>query len=157
MSCLDERTPEDDETSLIRVGDRLPAFRVRLMDGTWLSADSLMGCRSVVVLFNTGCRDCQQELPIVDSLFRDHDDEPDVRFVAIAREEEAETIWDFWDAHDMALPFAAQADRSIYNLFATSVIPRIYLSGSDGVVRYMHTDRDMPYRRQLEEEFGTLK
>lgn len=157
VSCVDDNTSAPDGAHEVGVGDSLPPFRVRLMDGEWLSRDSLMGRRSVVCLFNTGCPDCRQELPVVDSLFRHHGTKADVRFVAIAREEEAETIWPFWDKQGLTLPFSAQPDRTVFNLFAQSRIPRIYLSGSDGIVRFVHTDQSMPQIGQLEDEFGRLK
>ena len=157
VSCIGDDESSANGAQEITVGDSLPAFRVRLMDGEWVSRDSLQGRRSVVCLFNTGCPDCRQELPVVDSLFRRHGGEADVRFVAIAREEEAETIWAFWDEQKLTLPFSAQPDRTVYSLFAVSRIPRIYLSGPDGIVRFIHTDQLMPDIRQLEKEFERLK
>lgn len=154
-ACVDDEQPAD--PLLVHVGDSLPAFRVRLMDGSWLSRDSLVGRRSVVVLFNTGCGDCRRELPVVDSLYVRHRAETGVRFVAIARAEEAESIWAFWDERGLTIPFSAQADRSVYNLFATSVVPRLFLSGTDGIVRFAHDDQQMPDLAQLEREFGQLK
>lgn len=154
-SCNDDDEPED--PALVHVGDSLPDFSVRLMDGSWLRRDSLVGRRSVVVLFNTGCGDCRRELPVVDSLYVNHRHEADVRFVAIARAEEAESIWAFWDEKELTIPFSAQADRTVYNLFAKSVVPRLYLSGTDGIVRFAHDDQQMPDLAQLEREFGQLK
>jgi len=153
---MDDEVETTDEAAIIKVGDSLPQFNVRMMDGSFMSTDSLLGRRSVVTLFNTGCRDCKQELPILDSLYRNHKDDADVRFVAISREEEAETIWEFWDAHEMILPFSAQADRTVYSLFAKSVIPRLYLSGPDGKVKFMHDDQQMPSLSDLEKELQSL-
>lgn len=157
VSCHQDGDSSADGNQEVAVGDSLPAFRVRLMDGSWVSRDSLIGHRSVVCFFNTGCPDCRQELPMVDSLFRSHGTKADVRIVAIAREEEAETIWDFWDTKGLTLPFSAQTDRTVYSLFAKSRIPRIYMSDTDGIVRFLHDDQTMPDIQQLEEEFGQLK
>lgn len=54
-----------DETSVIRVGDRLPSFTVDVIDGssrTLFNSSSLQG-QTVIVFFNTECKDCQRELP----------------------------------------------------------------------------------------------
>ena len=42
------------------------------------------------------------------------------------------------------MPYAARPDREIYNLFATSVVPRIYISDAAGIVRYIMTDSPNP-------------
>lgn len=154
-ACSHDDDPED--AAVVHVGDSLPAFSVRMMDGTWMSRDSLVGRRSVVVLFNTGCGDCRQELPVVDSLYVRHRADADVRFVAIARAEESESIWAFWDERELSMPFSPQPDRAVYQLFANSVIPRLFLSGPDAIVRFAHDDQAMPDLQQLELELAALR
>ncbi len=61
------------------------------------------------------------------------DDEPDFRMLAISREENEESVAAYWAANGLLIPYSPQEDRRIYNLFATSIIPRIYFC-RDGIV-----------------------
>ena len=153
VSCINEHDEEKQKASAdIQVGDPLPVFDVVMSDGQHVNTDSLRGKRAVVVFFHTGCPDCQQELPRLDSLYRSLRYVPDFRLICIAREQKKEEIQKYWESKHLSLPYSPQSDRQIYNLFASSIIPRIYIASPEGIVRFVHDDRDMPYCRQLEEE-----
>ena len=53
--------------------------------------------------------------------------------------------------------YSPQSDRTIYHLFATSRIPRIYISDSKGIIRYIHTDEVLPTCETLQAELQTIK
>ena len=128
-----------DDSSIIRVGDRLPSFTVDVIDGssrTLFNSNSLQGS-TVIIFFNTGCKDCQRELPELNDYYLLHRDEPGFRMVAIAREESEESISAYWLEHGLSIPYSPQSDRRIYNLFATLTIPRVYFCNSDGIVTWM--------------------
>ena len=79
----------------VKVGDRLPLFSVETVqaDGTTarFSTTQLTG-ETVIVLFHTGCQDCQRELPRLNAYYLQHRSEPGFQMVAISREEGAESI-----------------------------------------------------------------
>ncbi len=147
MACVEEDSSAD--ASIVKVGDELPNFSVYTSDSIHVSRDSLVGHRSVVVFFNTSCADCRKELPCVDSLYRALSTSDDFRLVCIARNEETPSIEQFWDEHNLEMPYSPQNDRRVYNLFARSIIPRIYISSKDGVVRFVYGDSFMPSFNQL--------
>lgn len=63
-----------DESSIVRVGDRLPVFSVEVTDGSEHSvfnSNSLEGT-TVIVFFNTSCQDCQRELPELNAYYLRH-------------------------------------------------------------------------------------
>jgi peroxiredoxin len=152
-SCISEHENEKQGASAdVQVGDPLPVFEVTMADGQQVNTDSLLGKRAVVVFFHTTCPDCQKELPRLDSLYRAHHQESDFRLICVARAQKKEEIQPFWEREHLSLPYSPQPDRSIYNLFAGSIIPRIYIASPDGIVRFTHDDKDMPSFRQLEEE-----
>ena len=62
-----------------------------------------------------------------------------VKFAVISREEGKETIDHFWKANSLTLPYSAQSDRTVYNLFADSRIPRVYIC-LDGIIKAVFTD-----------------
>lgn len=136
-----------DATSIVRVGDQLPDFSVEVIDGssrTLFNIGNLEGM-TVIVFFHTGCVDCQRELPELNSYYLRHQKEPGFRMVAIAREESEESIADFWQQHNLSIPYSPQTDRRIYNLFATQYIPRVYICSAQGIVLWMGVENfDLP-------------
>lgn len=121
----------------VKVGDRVPAFSVEtvLADGSTatFSTAQLTG-ETVIVLFNTSCGDCQRELPRMNDYYLQHRHEKGFQMVAISRAEGAESVAAYWKEQGLSIPYSAQTDRRIYNLFASSIIPRTYFCSADGSV-----------------------
>lgn len=133
----DEEPSESEER--VKVGDRLPSFSVEVIDGdsTYVfSSDRLTG-RTAIVFFHTECKDCQRELPELNDYYLRHRDEPGFQMVAIAREESEPEIAAYWQEHGLSIPFSPQDDRRIFNLFASSTIPRVYISSPSGIVEWV--------------------
>ena len=126
----------------IQPGDRIPAFQLELNDGTSLNSADLLGSPSLIVFFHTACGDCQRTLPVVQQTYEQYGEK--VRFVAISRAESAVDIRSWWKGNGITLPFSAQEDRQIYELFASSRIPRIYIANSQGVVVSCYDDNPCP-------------
>lgn len=129
----------------LQPGDMLPEFSVVMSDGSIVSTRSLSGRRSVICLFNTGCQDCRQELPELQRAYEicsAMDSQP--QFVCIARDENAADIAEFWKTNNLTLPYSSQDGRSIYELFAKSGIPRIYISDESLKIIAAYGDTSMP-------------
>ena len=121
----------------VKVGDRVPAFSVEtvLADGsTAMFSTARLTGETVIVLFNTSCGDCQRELPRMNDYFLQHSGDKGFQMVAISREEGAESVAAYWKEQGLSIPYSAQTDRRIYNLFATSIIPRTYFCSADGII-----------------------
>ena len=134
---------EPDGPSLI-AGDPLPEFSVTMNNGEVISTNSLKGTIPVIVFFNTGCSDCQKELPVIQKLWEEYNNTQGVKIVAIAREEKADEIRNYWKKNGLSLPYSPQDTREVYNLFATSIIPRIYIANRDGIITSTFDDSKMP-------------
>ncbi len=134
--------PADPEGGNVGVGDALPEFSVTLSDGSSVSTGSLLGEVSLIMFFSTECPDCQEVLPIVQSIYDEYGSQ--LRFVLISREEGAESIYAYWLEHSLSMPYSAQSNREIYRLFATSGIPRIYISDRTLTVRSAFSDSPLP-------------
>lgn len=121
---------EDDEPEVsLGVGDAVPRFSVTLNDGSLFDYSVMQQHPCVVVFFDTSCPDCRAALPIVQSVSRREAVVlQGIRFVCIARAEAEASIASFWAAAHLSLPYSPQSDRSVYNLFANRVIPRIYVT-----------------------------
>jgi peroxiredoxin len=140
VGCVVDSSEEPAESvERVKVGDRLPSFSVDVIDGetTYVFSSDRLSGRTVIVFFHTSCSDCQRELPELNDYYLRHRSDPGFSMIAIAREESEESIAAFWQAHQLAIPYSPQPDRSIYNLFALSTIPRAYRCAADGTVVWM--------------------
>ena len=164
-SAIDDEIGGDEviEADSLVVGDRLPEFEVTMNDGSVVRTADLLGQPSVVVLFSVDCPDCRHELPEVQKLWdRSRQGEltgngQPLPIVLIARKNTAEDIEPFWQTAGLTMPYSPQPDRKVYSLFAPRVIPRIYISDAQGIIRYMHLDMSMPSAETLAEEIKTLR
>ena len=145
-SCIKDRIPQGAD---LEVGARLPEFSVTMNDGSTVSTADLLGDISCIVFFHTGCPDCQKTLPLIQELY-DRYGNGTARFVCISREEGAGPVAEYWSANGYTIPYSAQDDRRIYNLFATFAVPRIYISDRDGIIRSIWTDSPIPTFVELE-------
>ena len=144
VSCVvDEPGHDGDDTDLVRVGDRLPSFSVEVIDGVdryTFSSEVLTG-PTVIVFFNTSCSDCQRELPVLNDYYLQHSSAPGFQMVAIAREETEESIRAYWEVNNLSIPYSPQSDRSVYNLFATMTIPRVYFCSHTGLITWIGIEK----------------
>lgn len=129
---------EDDNevTERVNVGDRVPLFTVDVVnDGvhSTFSTAQLTG-ETVIVFFNTTCPDCQRDLPKLNQYYLKHKADEGFQMVAISREEGEEDVAAYWKDKGLQIPYSAQNDRRIYELFASSIIPRIYFVSAQGIV-----------------------
>ena len=108
-------------------------------DGTVVSDEGLAGSVSVVMFFHTSCPDCRQALPRMQQIYDEYASKG-VAFALISREDAEQDIEAYWNEQGLKMPYSAQNDRGVYNLFASSRIPRIYISDENGIVRYIFTD-----------------
>lgn len=116
-------------------GDDVPEFTATLQDGSSWSSASMRGRGAVLVFFNTGCSDCRRELPQVQTAYEECAAKGmPVDFICIAREQAAADISGWWDSHGLTMPCSPQPDRSLYNLFASAGIPRVYVVSPGGVI-----------------------
>lgn len=139
---------EKDSGADLKVGDHLPDFSVKMNDGRVVTDGDLIGGISCVVLFHTSCPDCQNTLPSIQRLYDEYAPET-VRFALISREEGAEEIESYWIEMSYNMPYSAQESRKVYNKFASSRIPRVYISDKDGIIRYIYTDNPIPSYDEL--------
>lgn len=143
-SCIleDINSPDSDTpTFSLQPGDSLPHFSIEMDSGTTISTDALRGRQTFLLLFSTSCPDCRGYLPVIQ---RFHELRPEAVILAISREESAESLIDYWGRHDLTIPYSVQTSREIYNLFASSGIPRLYISGPDLTITHAYSPEKLP-------------
>ena len=137
-SCIKDRQTGDD----LVIGSHIPDFTISNNDGSMVSGESLRDGVSCIVFFYTGCPDCQKTLPAVQKIY----DEYSVRgvsFALISREETEDTISPYWQSNGYTMPYSAQSDRRVYELFARTRVPRVYIC-KEGIIKHIFTDMPAP-------------
>ena len=135
VSCIKEGTGQQE----LVAGDHLPDFVVTMSDGAQVSGKQLSSGVSCVVFFTTACPDCRNTLPHLQRLYEEYAS-CGVKFALISREEGAESIAAYWDSEAFTMPYSAQDDRIVYELFAKTRVPRVYIC-KEGIIKAIFTDQ----------------
>ncbi|PKH87955.1 TlpA family protein disulfide reductase [Colwellia sp. Bg11-28] len=116
-------------------GDLLPIEAITTIDGEELDLQQL-GKRKLVILFATWCHDSNRLLKALNSspLL----EMEDIEIVAIAREEDLETVTAWRDKRGIKVALAVDNDRSIYRRFASGGIPRLITIGENNKIIKMN-------------------
>lgn len=134
-SCLSDGS--DDVENYVEVGDVIPEFIITEENGEQFDSSVLPGKKTALLFFHTGCSDCARELPVVERAWNELKSESDVMFVAIARGQKVEETNVYWEEHQLTLPRYHDPERKVFELFANSYVPRLYLIDREGVVQWM--------------------
>lgn len=139
--CISDDEPDGGS---IATGEPLPEFSVVMNTGEEINTSSLKGKVSMIVFFNTGCGDCRQELPVVQRLWDFYEGNSDVKILLISREQSEASVSAYWAENGFTMPYSPQETREVYNLFAKSIIPRIYIADKDRIIKMQYGDNNMP-------------
>jgi thiol-disulfide isomerase/thioredoxin len=127
----------DPYAATTKVGDRMPAISVDGTSGNF----SLAAEKGKVVVVNfwaTWCAPCEIEMPELEKqVWQKYKSSPDFAFIAIAREQDKDTVLGFQKAHpNFTFPLAWDPKREAYALFAAAGIPRTYVVDRHGIIVY---------------------
>ena len=90
----------------------------------------------MVILFATWCHDSNRLLKALnDSPLLERDD---IEIIAIAREEDTDTVTAWRDKRGIKVALAVDNDRSIYKRFASGGIPRLITIGENNKIIKMN-------------------
>lgn len=129
--CIHENMPE---ASSLKEGDKIPEFTL-VSNGETLSSNQMPGIKKIIVFFNTQCKDCREALPKIQKAYEaDMLVNTPIAYYCISREECHEEVAKYWKDNSLTIPFYAQEDRRIFNLFASSGIPRVYIIDKNNII-----------------------
>jgi thiol-disulfide isomerase/thioredoxin len=129
--------PEAEPVHGAGVGEVLPDFSLRCVDGSSFSLSEQRGKTVVINLWATWCTPCVRELPNFERLLAER---PDTVAVLALHAPPVTTDVAAWLADfPCALPFAVDADGSLSESWAVStVLPETLILSPEGLVRCRH-------------------
>ena len=146
VTSLSAQTGREFKTQL---GTTIPDFKFTTTTGLTMQISDMKGSVILLDFFATWCGPCLKEMPEIDTrLAQKHQDKAFV-VLSIGREQSDEIIKKFEDEKGYSFMFAADPDRSIYNLFAEKYIPRNLVIDARGKIVFQSTGYD-------HEEFNTM-
>ena len=127
------------EGDIAAVGRKAPPFSGPTVDGQTFSLAAHSGQVVLVDFFATWCGPCMTEMPLVERDLWQKYRAAGLVVVAVGREHSVAELATFQAAKHFTFPLVADPHRAIYGLYASQYIPRCYLVGKDGTVKFAAT------------------
>lgn len=127
---------QDDIESYTKVGQTMPSFSVRTLDGKRVATNSLKGKVALINFWATWCPPCQTEMPRLEKEVWRKFKSDDFVMVAIAREQTEQEITAFRKEYGFSFPMASDPNREIFKLFGNGGIPRSYVIDENGKILF---------------------
>ncbi|OGU68376.1 MAG: hypothetical protein A2499_14865 [Stygiobacter sp. RIFOXYC12_FULL_38_8] len=124
------------ETTLINVGDNLPEFTAKALAGTDISSADLKGKVALINFWATWCGPCKAEMPLMQKEIFEKIKDKNFVMAAISRGEETGLVKRFIELNKYTFPIYLDKETTVYKLFASKYIPRNFVIGKDGKVKW---------------------
>ena len=129
-----------DETTLVEVGDKAPAFTIEMQDGTTKQLSDLKGKVVWINFFATWCPPCRKELPYLEKeVFNKLQGNPGFELLVIGREHTWKEVNAFKNENKYQLPFYPDPERKVFSKYASQNIPRNFIIDHEGNVAVAST------------------
>jgi peroxiredoxin len=145
---ITEGLPSYEESSVVVVGDHAPDFTASTLSGESVTLSALQGEEVLLVLFSHECSDCKMLLDDMQTAKVEFE-ELGVCVLLVARDGEAGDVATYMSENGYEFDVVADPDRAIYNLYATTYVPRTYLLDKEGVVVHTTIEYDASCVEQI--------
>ena len=124
--------------SAISVGETVPSFKARTIDGSKsLALDDYRGKVVLIDFWASWCPPCLKSLPKYNDLRREIGT-TDFEIVAINVDENTDDARKFLQKHPVSYPIAKDPKGILPGVFGVKAMPTSYLIDRNGVVQYVH-------------------
>lgn len=144
---VDPATPEQKKAWSLAVGDTIPEFSITNELGEEITDNSFARKPGLIAFFNTSCTDCVKELAVLQKVYDEYRN--DVEFLLVSRNEEEASVKSYWEKQGYSMPYSAQADDTMFKLFASANVPRVYIL-ADRIITACWDDDPVATKTQIE-------
>ncbi len=155
-SCIKDNETKDKIINYVQIGDFVPTFTVNDGEGKQFNSEMFKDKKSILVFFHTSCEDCQKVLPIIEEAWLQIKDSSEYQIIVIGREQSKVEIDNYWEKERFSMPTYLDIDRQVFNVFANSTIPRVYLIDTNGIIHWMAIEKLNISAHQLIEKLELL-
>lgn len=135
--------PLYEEASHLKIGDEVPNFAATTIDDEEFAFEDYKGKVVLVNLFATWCGPCKAEMPMLQKKVHEANaDNEDFKLIGFSREEGNDQVKPFAKKLGLKFALAGDPERKVYDVFAEGYIPRLYLIGKDGIIKYAAVGAD---------------
>ena len=129
-----QNRPTPEEATIVKAGEKAPAFEVQMFDGSTVKLADLKGKVVLLNFWATWCPPCRAELARVEKDIIEKFKGQDFVFLPVSRGEKRETVAAFRDKMGYTFPMGLDTDGRVYAEYAQTYIPRNFLIGKNGKV-----------------------
>ena len=129
-----QNRPTPEQATLVKDGEKAPAFEVEMFDGSTVKLADLKGKVVLLNFWATWCPPCRAELARVEKdIIEKFKGEPFV-FLPVSRGEKRTTVAAFREKMGYSFPMGLDTDGRVYAEYAETYIPRNFLIDKQGNV-----------------------
>ena len=129
-----QNRPTPEQATLVKNGQKAPAFEVEMFDGSVVKLADLKGKVVLLNFWATWCPPCRAELARVEKDIIERFKGQDFVFLPVSRGEKRETVAAFREKMGYSFPMGLDTDGRVYNEYAVTYIPRNFLIDKEGKV-----------------------
>ncbi len=124
-----------DETTLVKVGEKAPDFKIEMENGSTKQLSDLKGKVVWINFFATWCPPCRKELPhLQKEVYEKFKNRKDFEVLVIGREHDWNEVNKFKADQNYQLPFYPDKNREIFGKYAKQNIPRNFIIDKEGKI-----------------------
>lgn len=138
-----EELPTYEQSTLVGVGDMAPTFVAELIDGRNVALEEYRGEEMLLILFSHTCPDCKRLLD--DLQVAIERGEAALPILAIGRDATEVELLNYRLTNGYTFDMAPDANRAIFNLYATTYVPRAYRLDADGRIERLTIEYDQKH------------
>lgn len=124
-------------TSAIETGAKVAEIGKKDLAGKLVTVASLAGKVVVVDFWATWCAPCQEELPMLEKLYKQYASQGLV-VVAVSVDKEVANIQKYLRKMPLSFPIVHDADHQVSDRYSPPRMPSSYIIDRKGIVRHVH-------------------